>query len=89
MYLAEALTTMRPIVLDEEENKLRLHLVTGAVVKQGGDEVYDLLVVEVEDEIVLSMNIRCNTIRWISHLQQTMRSTLPIACRRLGSDDNC
>ena len=48
MYLAEALTTMRPIVLDEEENKLRLHLVTGAVVKQGGDEVYDLLVVEVK-----------------------------------------
>ena len=88
MYLAEALTTMRPIVLDEEENKLRLHLVTRAVVKQGGDEVNDLLVVEVEDEIVLSMNIQC-TIRWISHLQQTMRSTLPIACRRLGSDDNC
>ena len=41
MYLAEALTTMRPIVLDEEENKLRLHLVTGAAVKQGGDEVND------------------------------------------------
>ena len=55
MYLAEALTTMRPIVLDEEENKLRLHLVTGAAVKQGGDEVNDLLVVEVENEIVLSM----------------------------------